>query len=220
MKRLALASAALATFLAGCATTVTAENVYSFSDLQLCRIQANPGSREVEETSLVDAELGRRETDCPAVFDEERRRVEEERRRQEEARRIAEEERRIYTERQVDRISMALAAWERPAAWRNREIPRNVSGVDLNACLRDDSTGEARPADVEPIMGDALNVAMHTREYGAYRQYAVVFLRNGDLMVLQMQNAFYQNDLPYGYVAGTDENGLTWGLKENRGYGC
>ena len=39
-------------------------------------------------------------------------------------------------------------------------------------------------------------------------------------MVLQMQNAFYQGDLPYGYVAGTDENGLTWGLKENRGYGC
>ena len=98
MKRLALASAALATFLAGCATTVTAENVYSFSDLQLCRIQANPGSREIEETSLVDTELGRRETDCPAVFDEERRRLEEERRRREEERRIAEEERRIYTE--------------------------------------------------------------------------------------------------------------------------
>ena len=111
---------------------------------------------------------------------------------------------------------MTLAAWERPAAWRNREIPRNVSGTDLNACLRDDSTGQARLADVEPIMGDALNVAMHTNEFGGYRQYAVVFLRNGELMVLQMQNAFYQGDLPYGYVAGTDENGLTWGLKESR----
>lgn len=220
MKRLALAAAAIATALAGCATTVTTENVYSFSDLQLCRIQANPGSREVEETSLVNAELGRRETDCPAVFDEERRRVEEIRRRQEEERRIAEEEQRIFTERQIDRIAMAQAAWERPGSWRNREIPRNVSGVDLNACLRDDSTGEAYPADIEPIMGDALNVALRTHEFSAYRQYAVVFLRSGELMILQMQNAFHQNELPRGYTAGTDEQGLTWDVKDYRGMRC
>ncbi|WP_300532057.1 hypothetical protein [Maricaulis sp.] len=220
MKRLGLITIAMTSALAACATTtVTPDNVYSFSELSLCRIQANPGSRETVELDLVGSELGRRTTDCAAVFDAERLRQEEERRRREEERRIAEEERRIYTERQIERIAMAQDAWDRPRAWRNRALPRNVSGLDINACIRNDDTGVTRPADVEAVMGDALNIALETNSYNPYRQYSVVFRPNGRLMIVEMYSAFHNSRLPDRIVWGSNQRGVTWGVRDI-GYGC
>lgn len=220
MKRLGLITIALSSALAACATTaVTPDNVLTFSDLSLCRIQANPGSREITEIDLVGSELGRRTTDCAAVFDAERVRQEEERRRREEERRIAAEERRIYTERQIERIAMAQDAWDRPRAWRNRALPGNVSGFNVNACIRNDETGVTRPADVEAVMGDALNIALETNAYNAYRQYSVVFRPNGRLMIVEMYSAFSNSELPHRIVWGSNQRGVVWGVRAYRN-GC
>lgn len=213
MTRFNLIILAAALGLGACATTVTPENAATFSDLSLCRIQANPGSREPAEMSLVFGEIERRDTDCQAVFDEERRRQEELRRIAEEERRIAEEERRIRTERQIERIANAADALERPGSWRNRPVPPNTSGYAPNICLRNEENGRLRPADAEAVMGDALNFALRTGEFHGYRQYVVVFRRNGNLTIIELNRALDGPDAyPYGFVQGVDEAGRTFAV--------
>jgi len=217
-----LALLATGASLSACATTVTPENAATFTDLSLCRIQANPGSREPAEMSLVFSDLDRRSTDCQAVFDAERRRVEEERRRQEELRRIAEEEARIRAEHQIERIAAVRENMSRRGSWNDVPVPPNTSGRAPNACLQDEESQRAWPIDAEAVMGDALNSALRTYEFNAYRQYVVVIRDEDDMLILQMDYAMSDpDDYVFGYARGVDEDGLYWGVGQISDYrGC
>jgi hypothetical protein len=200
----------LAVGVTGCATTVTAENVIGTSDLRLCRIEAQPGSRELTELDLVRSELARRATDCAAVFDAERARQEAERARLEEERRIAEEARLLREERQVERFALALEQAHRPARWGGPAIPPNTQGITPNACLYDEANDHSFPADIEAMNGDQLNYAVRGRDFEAYRQYAVVYWERGVPSVIEMDQRFSSDALPYGYARGVDADGRVW----------